>query len=139
MKRNSQGVSVRLIVITFVLATFLTFLFGGVAAASGPTTSCVSASPIAQTVQLGQPAPVTVTIYCLPPSPSQFIYLTATWGDGTATQYTVCQEVCKVPPIVINTSHTYTRIGDFHPSFCLTPLPPTGTNQYCAYSTIQVV
>ncbi len=132
MRRNSLRFPAHLTVLAMALALALTLAFTGVASAAPvratqqqlpAASNCLSAAPARQIVLVAHPAKVAVTVNCYPVSPSQFVYLQAAWGDGSTTLYPVCVEVCRVPPFVITTSHTYTAVGDYHPLFCLVPTP----------------
>lgn len=139
MRRNLSGLFKRPSILAMVLALALTLLFGGVASAATassptPTQSCLTASPLTQTVKAGQPAKVTVTILCYPSQPSSsFLYLVGTWGDGTTSQYLVCggEIPCQVPPVVIQTSHVYQLAGVspiYHPMLCLETQPASSSS-----------
>ncbi|MBO0777616.1 MAG: hypothetical protein J2P37_02200 [Ktedonobacteraceae bacterium] len=156
MRRNSSGLFKHLPILAMVFALALTFLFAEVASAattssqspaSAPT-KCLTASPPTQTVKAGQEAKVTATIYCYPPqSGPGFLYLVATWGDGTTSQYLLCGEVaCMQPPVVINTSHIYqpNQAGaispiTYHPTFCVETLPASSSTPECVSVEIVVV
>jgi hypothetical protein len=129
MRRNSSFSPAYLFVLATLLALALTLAFAGTtSAAPVPATltqlpaasTCLSATPAIQQVQVAHPASVLVTVHCFPVPTGQLVFLLATWQDGTTTRYPVCVEVCRVPPFTILTSHTYTKIGVYHPTFCLT-------------------
>jgi hypothetical protein len=148
MRRNSLGLFKHPATFAILLSLALTFLFGGVASAATVTSSqhplpasapCITATPLSQLVLVDQPAHVTVDVLCFPSivvPPTA--YVLATWGDGTTSIYPLCLEVCHVPPIIIPTTHTYTRIAIYHPSFCLAPLP-VSTSPQCAIVEIEVL
>lgn len=153
MRRNSSRLFKRPLVLAMVFALALTWLFGGVASAATTSsqgalstpTKCITASPPTQTVKAGQEAKVTVTIYCYPPqSGPGFLYLVATWGDGTTSQYLLCGEVaCMQPPVVIPTSHVYqagaTSPIVYHPTFCVETQPTSSSTPECVSVEIVVV
>lgn len=161
MRRNSFGFLRHSSVLAVLFALALTLLFGGVASAASaspaqmtpaPAASCLSLTPATQTVLAGQPATVTAEIVCYSSStgsvvPSPVTYLYVSWGDGTTSQYPICVEVCRVPPITITTSHIYQLVtpalsADYHPLFCVGSLPtptPIGSDANCSSVEIIVV
>jgi hypothetical protein len=129
MRRTSFRFSIPLLILAPMLAVTLMFVLATPAravslphtnAASPAASNCLSAAPSTQKVVVGQQANVNVTVRCYPVPADQFLYLYVTWGDGTTSTYPICVEVCRVPPFVIQTSHTYTVVGDYHPLFCTT-------------------
>jgi hypothetical protein len=147
MRRNSPILPKHLIVLAMLLALALTLVFSGVASAATMSATqralpipCLSATPLTQIVAVGQPAKVAVTVNCYytQTQPASFLYLTAIWGDGTASKYPICVEVCHAPPFVVTTSHVYTTVGRYYPAFCLAPAP-TSTVPYCTRAEIQVI
>lgn len=153
MRRNSSDLFKRPLVLAMFVALALTLLSVGVASAAtrssqralSTPTECLTASPPTQTVKAGQEAKVTVTISCYPPqSGPGFLYLVATWGDGTASQYLLCGEVaCMQPPVVIPTTHVY-QAGAispivYHPTFCVETLPANSSTPECVSVDIVVV
>jgi hypothetical protein len=155
MRRNSSRLFKHPLVLAMVLALALTLLFGGVASAATTSasqstlstpTKCITASPPTQTVKAGQEAKVTVTIYCYPPQTGTgFIYLVATWGDGTTSQHVLCGEIaCIQPPVVVNVSHIYqpSQAGaippiTYHPTFCVETLPASVSAPDC--TSVEIV
>lgn len=124
MRMHSFTIPKRLLALALLLAVAFILSFGGVAHASTataapkiPTPLCITAAPPTQEVSIDQLAKVAVTIYCEEP------YVGVVWGDGTTSRYPVCLEVCHVPPITIEITHTYTTKGDYHPEICLSPSP----------------
>jgi hypothetical protein len=103
-----------------------------------PPSSCISATPAVQTVGLGQPASLKISaIGCqLPPQPLSNASVVVTWGDGSVSTYVYCLEVCL---LYINASHTYTVIGDYHPSICLTVPTPVAETIACTSVEIKVL
>lgn len=120
----------------------LLLLLGGTgmarASSSAPqdVTRCLSAAPTTQTVAVNQLARVQVTVICLPSvTPS---YVEVAWGDQTISRYPLCIEVCQVPPLVIDASHSYAEVGDFHPNICVVP-SPFGSVPLCVQVEIIVI
>jgi hypothetical protein len=146
MRRISHAPSKRLIALAVLLSLALTLLFSGIASASPVSSSqrvsstashCISAAPLSQVVGVKQTAWITVIVNCLPTTiPS---YVQARWGDGIIEDYPIieCLEVCHAPPYTVATSHAYTSVGLYRPTFCLTPSPSTVPE--CTTVQIQVV
>ncbi len=136
MRMNSSSIPKRLFAVALLLAVACILSFGGVAHAATtspaaqnlPTPStCITAAPAKQEVPINQLAKAEVTVYCYYPD------VDVAWGDGTTSQYPVCQVACPGPGSVsavffVPISHTYLKAGDYKPEICLgpaTPLPPT--------------
>lgn len=154
MRKDSPGLFKGPPVLAIVFALALMLLFGGVASAAtiSPSqsllpvpASCLELSPATQTVLVGQPADVAADVVCYPPGagPASGWSLVVTWGDGTTSQYPICQEACPPPPFVINTSHVYqlsaSLNNDYHPIFCLEPSVSIGPAPQCSNVEIIVV
>lgn len=109
---------------------------GASSSASQDVTHCLSAAPATQTVAVKQLARVQVTVNCLPSfTPS---YVEVAWGDQTVSRYPLCLDACPVPPLVINASHSYATVGDFHPNICVVP-SPFGSVPLCVQVEIIVI
>ncbi|HLG60582.1 MAG TPA: hypothetical protein VKY19_01535 [Ktedonosporobacter sp.] len=109
-----------------LLLTLLLMLgITGVASASSPTPTdvahCLTAAPATQTVGVNQLAKVQITVICVPQVLRSFVDVA--WGDQTVSEYPLCVDVCPVPPIVVNATHSYAKVGFFHPNICVVPSP----------------
>lgn len=128
-------------VFALLLALLLTLNLVGIASASPlsaplDVTPCLAASPATQTVALHQSAKVQITVNCITQSVKPFVDVS--WGDQTTNQYPVCIDACPVPPLVINATHVYGNVGDFHPTICLVP-SPLGSVPDCVQVEILVI
>ncbi len=147
MKVNLHSVLKCTAATALLFAFLLVFNATGVAGASAAPVAkvhpdvvnpCITASPLTQTVIVNNYAAVVVTVNCLPTSITALPYVSAAWGDGVVSSYALCSTVCHAPPIIIDTRHAYSRVGVFHPVFCLQPTP-TPTDLYCTSVTVTVI
>ncbi len=137
--------SSRMGIVALILALALVLATTGMASAarvqpqdSSPSTSCISVDPPTQTVAVGQPANLTISVVSctLPPQHLPNISVVVTWGDGTTSTYIYCLEVCRA---FITASHTYIAVGDYHPLICLNAPTPVAQTIACTYVEIDVV
>jgi hypothetical protein len=106
--------------------------------AASTAISCIAATPSNQIVAPRETAWVTAEVYCLPVANTEYVQVR--WGDGTIEYYPVpvCTTICPaILPILVDTSHAYTSVGDYHPVFCLTPSPLSTTPVAC--TTVQIL
>jgi hypothetical protein len=102
------------------------------------STSCISVTPISQSLFIGQTAHLAIRVSCpLPPNqPYANAQVHVIWGDGSDNYYTYCREVCYA---VINADHQYQRIGAYAPTLCMVYPPSTVTTAPpCTSVKIQV-
>lgn len=97
---------------------------------------CLVAAPATQTVAVNQLATVQVTVNCIPQTLNSFVDVA--WGDQTTSQYPICIEVCPSPPFIVNATHSYAHVGDFHPNICVVP-SPLGSVPLCVQVEIFVI
>jgi hypothetical protein len=130
----------RSIVPALLLSLLLVLAGSGIAHASSlarqDVAHCLDAAPATQTVAVNQLAHVQVTVYCLPSSTPSSVEVA--WGDQTISRYPLCIDACPVPPLVVNATHSYTHVGDFHPNICVVP-SPFGSVPLCVQVEIIVI
>ncbi len=119
----------RSIASALLLTLFLILSITGIASAASSVpldvTPCLAAAPATQTVGVNQLAKVQITVNCVPQALMSFVDVA--WGDKTTSQYPLCAEICHVPPIVIDATHSYATVGIFHPNICVVPSPISST------------
>lgn len=130
----------RSIVSALLLTLLLILSITGIASAASPApldvVRCLAAAPATQTVGVNQLAKVQITVNCVPQALRSFVDVA--WGDKTTSQYPLCANACRVPPIVIDATHSYAVVGDFHPNICVVP-SPLGSVPDCVQVEIIVI